>query len=63
MITKWAKLQRDHEEIYRFDDRKTRELHPAEHDSTSPRLICVLQQNDKPDWDTFCLSNFIRTRE
>ena len=64
MITKWAKSKNDLEEIHRYDDEKTREfLHRAETDRKSPRLICVLQQNGQPNWDTFCLSDFIRTRK
>lgn len=64
MVTKWAKLNNDLEEIYQYDDEKTTELlHRAQTDPKSPRLICVLQQNDQPNWDTFCLSDFIRTRK
>jgi len=63
MITKWNKSQREREEVHRFDDQKTRALHAAEHDANSPRLLCVLQRNGETDWDTFCLSDFIRTRK
>ena len=63
MITKWNKSKRNLDEVYRYDDQKARNLHPAATDSKSPRLLCVLQQNGQPIWDTFCLSDFIRTRK
>ncbi len=63
MITKWNKTQREHEEVYRLNDQKTRELHSANHETNSPRLLCVLQRNGVIDWDTCCLSDFIRARK
>jgi hypothetical protein len=63
MITKWNKFQKEQEEFYRYDDQRTVLIYPAEHDSQSPRLFSVLQQDSVTDWNTFCLSDFIRTRK
>jgi hypothetical protein len=63
MITKWNKFQQEREEFYRCEDRIASLLHPAEHDPDVPRLFCVLQRNGVTDWNTFCLSNFIRSRK
>lgn len=62
MITKWNKSQKQLEEFYRFDERQSILLHSAPHDPYSPRLCCVLRQNGQIDWNTFCLSDFIRSR-
>jgi hypothetical protein len=62
MITKWDKSQKQLVEFYRYDEIKTILLHSAPHDSTSPPLFCVLEQNGHIQWDTFCLSDFIRSR-
>jgi hypothetical protein len=63
MITKWDKSQNELEEVYRLDEKNTIRIHGAPHDSSSPRLLCVLQRNNGPLWDTFCLSDFIQSRE
>ena len=60
MITKWDKTQRELEEFHRLDQRRTMELHPALNDERLPRLICVIQRDGVTDWNTFCLSDFIR---
>jgi len=60
MITKWDKSHKEREKFYQLDDKKAALLHPSEHDENSPRLFCVLQRNGVTDWDTFCLSDFIR---
>ncbi len=62
MITKWNKSQKQLKEFYRLKETKSVLLHSAPHDPDSPRLCCVLQQNGQIDWDTFCLSDFIRSR-
>jgi hypothetical protein len=63
MVTKWNKSKKEPEEFYRYDDQRTVLIHPAKHDSQSPRLFCVLQRDSETDWNTFCLSDFIRTRK
>lgn len=63
MITKWNKSQKASEEFYRCDENRARKLHSAEHDSTSPRLFCVLQRHGVIDWKSFCLSDYIRPRK
>jgi hypothetical protein len=63
MITKWDKSKKEPEEFYRFDDKETTLLHPAKHEEDLPRLFCVLQRNNVIDWNTFCLSDFIRSRK
>ena len=60
MVTKWDKSQRELEEVYRLKEGKAALLHPATHEKDSPRLLCVLQQDGEPIWETFCLSDFIR---
>jgi hypothetical protein len=63
MITKWNKAQREREEVYKLDSETARTLHTATNELNAPRLLCVLQRNGVPDWDTLCLSDFIRTRK
>lgn len=63
MITKWDKSQKLLEEFYRYDENKACLLHSAGHDENSPRLLCVLQRNGVNIWESFCLSDFIRTRK
>jgi hypothetical protein len=63
MVTKWDKTRRELEELHRFTEEKTVEIHPASNVEKAPRLLCVLQRNGTPDWNTFCLSDFIRSRK
>ena len=61
LVTKWDKTHREPEVFHRFDDKKTCALHDASHVHDLPRLLCVIEQNGVSDWNTFCLSNFIRS--
>ncbi|CAF4371771.1 unnamed protein product, partial [Rotaria magnacalcarata] len=61
MITKWDKSKKQLEAIYELNEQSVVELHTAAHDSSSSRLLCVLERNGALDWDTLCLSDFIRT--
>ncbi|CAF3632958.1 unnamed protein product [Rotaria socialis] len=61
MITKWDKSKKQLEAIYELSEQSVVELHTAAHCPSSPRLLCVLARNGVPDWDTLCLSDFIRT--
>ncbi|CAF4040392.1 unnamed protein product [Rotaria sordida] len=61
MITKWNKSKIESKKIYQLDEQQVVQLHSAKHDSYSPRLLCVLQRDGFPDWNTFCLSDFIRS--
>ncbi|CAF2968803.1 unnamed protein product [Rotaria sp. Silwood2] len=61
MITKWDKSKKEFEKIHQLDEKNVLRLHRALHDNYSPRLLCVLVRNGFPDWDTFCLSDFIRS--
>ncbi|CAF3839790.1 unnamed protein product, partial [Rotaria sp. Silwood1] len=60
MITKWNKSKKDFEIIHQLDEKNVVQLHSAIHDSCSPRLLCVLVRDNNPDWNTICLSDFIR---
>ncbi|CAF1176228.1 unnamed protein product [Rotaria sp. Silwood1] len=60
MITKWNKSKKDFEIIHQLDEKNVVQLHSAIHDSCSPRLLCVLVRDNSPDWNTICLSDFIR---
>ncbi len=61
MVTMWDKSQPLEEIVHQLDEQSTIELHPAIHDSSSPRLLCVLRQGGQINWETFCLSDFIRS--
>jgi len=63
MITKWNKSQHELEKFYQCPNKIASQLHSAKHLDNTPRLFCVLQRNGVPDWDTFCLSNFIKSRK
>ncbi|UJR14563.1 hypothetical protein I4U23_001559 [Adineta vaga] len=62
MITKWNKSLKDPRKVHELSDDETSHVHPSVHVSHSPRLLCVLQRNREILWDTFCLSDFIRSR-
>jgi hypothetical protein len=59
MTTFWDKLQQP-ENLYELDEQSTIKLHPAIHDSSSPRLFCILKDDTNY---TICLSDFIRSSE
>jgi hypothetical protein len=61
MPTMWDKSRPTEEILYQLDEQSTIRLHSAPHDPVSPRFLCVLQQNGETKWETFCLSNFIRS--
>ncbi|CAF0875568.1 unnamed protein product [Adineta steineri] len=61
MITKWNKSSREVKEFYRLEDNKTKLIHSAPHDTHSPRLLCVIQRNGIIEWNTLCLSDFIKS--
>jgi hypothetical protein len=61
MVTMWDKSQPLEEIVYQPDEQSTIRLHPAIHDPSSPRLLCVLRQGGQINWETFCLSDFIRS--
>lgn len=60
MTTLWNKLK-ETEIIYRLDEQSTIGLHPAKHDSISPRLLCILKDDCRWYVNTICLSDFIRS--
>ena len=62
MTTMWDKSLMDDEEVYRLSEDIAFNLHPAEHDPLTPRLLCVLQEGTFIAWNTFCLSDFIRCK-
>ena len=59
--TMWDKSHPQEVPVYHLDEQSTVRLHPAIHDPSSPRLLCVLQQDGHINWETFCLSDFIRS--
>ncbi len=63
MTTMWNKSVETEEKIYELDEQTTVDLHPAAHESSSPRLLCVLREKDGFDWSTSCLSDFVRPSE
>ncbi|CAF1323167.1 unnamed protein product [Adineta ricciae] len=59
MVSRWDKhpvLWRIHE----LDEPSAKRLHPANHNSSAPRLFCFIRQGSSCLWDTMCLSDFIR---
>ncbi|CAF3524419.1 unnamed protein product [Rotaria socialis] len=54
--TKTAKMK----VFYQLNEDTVKNLHHAEFDQRSIRLACILIQNKKIEWDTFCLSDYIR---
>ncbi|CAF3067375.1 unnamed protein product, partial [Rotaria sp. Silwood2] len=62
MTTLWNKLK-ESQQLYQLDEQSTIKLHPAQHEPLSPRLLCILKDNNGFYKDTICLSNFIRSSE
>jgi len=62
MTTFWDKLQQPIK-LYELDEQSTIKLHPAIHDSSSPRLFCILKDDTNYCLNTICLSDFIRSSE
>ncbi|CAF3437155.1 unnamed protein product, partial [Rotaria sp. Silwood2] len=60
MTTLWNKLK-ESQQLYQLDEQSTIKLHPAQHEPLSPRLLCILKDNNGFYKDTICLSNFIRS--
>ncbi|CAF0743590.1 unnamed protein product [Adineta ricciae] len=63
MITKWDKVSKGLLKVHELSNKEASRLHSATNDPYSPRLLCVLRQDDKTLWNTFCLSDFIRCRK
>jgi hypothetical protein len=64
MTTMWNKSELLEEVVYQPDEHEAIDLHGAAYDPLSPRLLCVLRQNDGPTmWETYCLSDYIRSSE
>jgi len=59
----WNKLESLEEEVYQLDEHAANDLHQAAYEPSSPRLFCVLRQNNDTIWETACLSDFIRSSE
>ncbi|CAF4791491.1 unnamed protein product [Rotaria socialis] len=57
--TKTAKMK----VFYQLNEDTVKNLHHAEFDQRSIRLACILIQNKKIEWDTFCLSDYIRPKK
>ncbi|CAF1176210.1 unnamed protein product [Rotaria sp. Silwood1] len=62
MTTLWNKLK-ESEKLYQLDEQSTIKLHSAQHESLSPRLFCILKDNNCDCLDTICLSDFIRKKK
>jgi hypothetical protein len=60
----WNKSESlEEEEVYKLDEHAAIHLHQAANEPSSPRLFCVLRQNNVTLWDTACLSDYIRSSE
>lgn len=46
--------------FYRLDETIAARLHPTSYDPHLFRLACVLVENNTIQWDTLCLSDYIR---
>lgn len=63
MTTMWDKSESLHEAVHRLGEDAARSLHSAAYEPLTPRLLCVLREDDIPVWDTVCLSDYIRSSE
>ncbi|CAF0876603.1 unnamed protein product [Rotaria sordida] len=50
----------DNEIFHQLDEDIVENLHPAPYDANFIRLMCILVLNHKIEWDTLCLSDYIR---
>ena len=62
MVTLWVKTNQL-EFVHELDEAATLRLHPAAHNSLSPRLLSVLKVDEAERWDMCCLSDFICARK
>lgn len=62
MTALWDKSDPLEELIYSLPEDLVTSVHPAQHDPLSPRLLCVIKE-DSENWETFCLSDFMRSRK
>lgn len=63
MVTKWDKSKKQSSFVCQMNEEIVNTIHNVSHEKDLPRLLCVLAKNGTCDWNTMCLSNFIRPRK